>query len=211
VVIRPVGPAPPSVYWVRRLLVLVVVLALVALVWWLLSGSGNDAAPSGTTAPAETTSAVATPTPSTSPEPTKSKKQTTAAPKAPPCDDADIEVVATTDLTAYPPNANPTFTLAVENTSDAACLRDIGQEALELRVSSGGAKIWSSDDCSPGGAVKETVLEPAEPFVQALTWGRQLSEAGCPTPLEPAPAGDYQLVGRNLDVLSEPDAFTLQE
>lgn len=210
-VLRPVGPQPPSVYWVRRLLVLVVVLGVVALIWWLLPNGSDDTAPAANTAPS--TSEISEPTPTetatSSPEPTKSKK--TKSPEAPPCDDSDILVTATTDQPSYAPNASPTFTLSVANTSDESCLRDVGQSALELRVSSGGAKVWSSDDCSPGGSAKEMVLEPGEPFVQTLVWGRQLSEEGCPTPLEEAAPGEYQLLGRDLDILSEPEAFTLEE
>lgn len=38
---RPSGPLPPRVYWVRRLLVLCLVISLVLAVWWLLTSQGN--------------------------------------------------------------------------------------------------------------------------------------------------------------------------
>lgn len=210
-VIRPVGPQPPSVYWVRRLLALVLVLVVVAVVWWLLPGGSDDTAPAADPAPASATSSTPSPTPSASPSKTKTKTQEpTTTPEAPPCDDADIEVSATTDARSYPPGESPTFTLEVANTSDVACLRDVGPAALELRVSSGGTKVWSSDDCSPGGSERLTVIEPGEPYVQTLVWGRQLSQEGCPTPLEAAPPGEYQLLGRDLEVLSQPEPFTLE-
>ncbi len=213
-VFRPVGPQPPSVYWVRRLLMLVVVLVVLAVVWWLLpfgSGSGEPTDPNAAGNPSESPSTDITPSTTPTPSHTKTKsKSPTGSPTEEPCADGDIEVTATTDAGSYPANALPVFTLSVATTSAEPCLRDVGQAALELRVSSGGAKVWSSDDCSPGGETHEIVLEPGKPFVQTLTWGRQLSQPGCPSPVEKAAPGEYQLVGRNIEKLSQPDPFTLQ-
>src|ERR1700712_3149234 len=45
-VIRPFGPLPTRVYWVRRLVLVGVVGLVVALLWWLVSGLGGSS-PSG--------------------------------------------------------------------------------------------------------------------------------------------------------------------
>ena len=202
---RPVGPHSPGVYWFRRLLVLVVVLLVIALVWWLFFKDDGSEPAAPVAAP--TTSS---PTPSPTPTPTKTRTPKTTEPAAPLCEDDAIEVTVETDETSYPPDQEPTFTLAVKNTSAKACSRDVGQSALELRVSSGGQLVWSSDHCNPGGEERIQTLEPDDRFVQSVEWARATSAEGCPTPADSAEAGDYQVVARNLEIISEPAAFTLQ-
>jgi hypothetical protein len=101
-------------------------------------------------------------------------------------------------------------TFTVENVSDETCSRDVGSDANELRVTSGGTQVWSSDDCSPGGDVELDNLKPGDQFVQTVTWARVQSSEGCPTPQEDAPTGTYQVIARNGDLLSEPAVFVLE-
>jgi hypothetical protein len=211
VVLRPVGPLPPGAYWFRRLLLVVVVVLLLAIAWWFLGrGSGAEDPAAATPTPSATSSS---PTPTTTQseksKPTKTKTKSTAA-EAPECADKDIEVSVATDAEAYAPSELPTFTLTVENVSDETCSRDVGPAALELRVSSGGSRVWSSDDCNPGGDPRLKVLGPQDRFVQSVQWGRTLSQEGCPTPQESAEPGTYQVVARNQERFSDPAAFVLE-
>lgn len=205
-VLRPVGDQPPSVYWVRRGLLAVVVVVVVAIVWWLWP-SGADT--TETTASDPSPSASPTDTASASPTPSKTKKK----PKEdlePACSDDAIEVTVSANAETYAADRNPSFTFAVENVSKNACSRDVGQLANELRVTSGGVVVWSSDDCNPGGAVDRSNLGPGDRFVQSVNWARVKSAEGCPTPEEAAGPGTYQVLARNGDLLSEPVAFELQ-
>ena len=77
-------------------------------------------------------------------------------------------------------------------------------------MSSGGSKIWSSDDCNPGGQCKQRILQPGDRFVQSVQWERVISQEGCPTPQQSAAPGDYQVLARNIEVFSDPVPFTLQ-
>ena len=206
VVFRPVGPLPPGAYWFRRLLVLALVVIIALVVWWVFVRDSGDADPAGVD-PQPSASVTPSPTQTTSPKPTKTQ---TTAPTAPLCDDQDMAVTVTTNEPTYAAGQEPTFTLSVENISDAKCRRDVGPRALELRVSSGGSKIWSSDDCSPGGAVDERTLLPGDSFEQTVQWSRVVSEPECPTPQDQAPAGDYQVVARNLEIISDPAVFKLE-
>lgn len=209
-VLRPVGDLPPSVYWVRRLVLLLVVLVVGALAWWLLPfGGGDDAAVSAPSV-SESPTPTATPSETRTPKPKPSATRTKTEQAAPVCPDSAIEVSVESDADTYPPGRNPSFTFTVENVSKETCTRDVGQSANELRVTSGGAQIWSSDDCNPGGASDITTLDPADRFVQTVSWPREESTEGCPTPLETAPPGTYQVVARNLDILSEPAVFVLE-
>lgn len=206
-VFRPVGDQPPSVYWVRRGLLVAVAIVLLAIVWWLWP-TGADTAENAGANPSPTTSP--TDTASASPSASKTKKKKSKEEFEPTCSDAAIEVAVATDADTYAADRKPSFTFAVENVSDKACSRDVGQLANELRVTSGGAKVWSSDDCNPGGAVDRSNLAPGDRFVQTVSWARVTSAEGCPTPEEAAGSGTYQVLARNGDVLSEPAAFELQ-
>jgi hypothetical protein len=209
VVLRPVGDLPPGVYWVRRLVLLGALLVVVVLVWWRWPSGGDDtSATGGEPTPTPTVSSsplTSSPTPTAS----ETKKDTTKSNK-PPCEDSAIEVKVSTDAETYAADVQPAITFSVENVSDKTCSRDIGQGANELQITSGGAQVWSSDDCNPGGEQAVDNLKPGDRFVQTVTWPRIESAEGCPTPQQDAPPGTYQVIARNGDVLSEPAAFTLE-
>jgi hypothetical protein len=197
------------VYWVRRLVVLGALLVVLALLWWLWSRGGDDASPAaGEPTPTPTVSPTST---SSSPAPSASetKKDKTASSK-PKCEDSAIEVKVSTDAATYTAEEQPAITFSVENISDKTWSRDIGQAANELQITSGGAQVWSSDDCNPGGEQAVDNLKPGDRFVQTVTWPRIESSEGCPTPQQDAPPGAYQVIARNGNVLSEPAVFTLE-
>ena len=210
-VLRPVGDLPPRVYWVRRLLVLLVVVVVLLLVWWLWPGGGDDTASTGAQQASPTPPLSITPTPSVSPEPSQSKTTKTSDPTDQECADDDVAVTVRTDSSSYPAGENPAITFAVENVSDQTCVRDVGSAANELRISSGGVTVWSSDFCSTGGDEDLTTLEPGDPFeVETYSWNRILTSKGCPTPQEQADPGTYEVIAINGDAVSEPARFSLE-
>lgn len=210
-VLRPVGDLPPSVYWVRRLLVVGALLLSVAVIWWLWPNGGDETSSTAAESSASPT-VTETPTESVTAEPTETDSDKNEKKKSnkPECDDKDIEVTVSTDAETYAPEELPEITFTVENVSNDTCSRDVGQGANELQVTSGGSQVWSSDDCSPGGDEDLDNLKPGDRFVQTVTWARTASAEGCPTPEEPASAGAYQVIARNLDRISEPAAFDLE-
>jgi hypothetical protein len=203
--LRPTGPLPPGVYWVRRLVVLVVVAALVAGLWWWLGGDDAPTEPAAGTSPPATE--PATPSPGGTASPTTSEPT-----REPPtdCRDRDVAVSVTTDAETYPPGRLPRFTLSVENTGESVCRRDVGPRALELVVTSGDDRIWSSDDCNPAGSSDVVRLRPGNAFAQTVQWARVRSAEGCPADQPEARPGQYQVVARNLELISEPAPFTLE-
>lgn len=219
---HPVGPLPPGAYWLRRLVALLALVAVVVLAWWawgaLTGGSdGGSSTPSLTTSPAPSTTSSAapsdpasgTPTPTASPSPTATAKPTATAAAAL-CPSSAIAVAVTTDKKAYDAGQQPRITLSVTNTGSTACRRDVGQKALELQISAGGKRFWSSDDCAPGGSAALRLLGAGQSFRTTVVWQRTGSAPGCPSDRPAAPAGEYQVVGRDLDVTSEAAAFTLR-
>jgi hypothetical protein len=116
--------------------------------------------------------------------------------------DADGATVVPGDVIGY--------TLTVTNTGSAACNRDVGAGANELRITSGSVLVWSSDFCNPSKAKDIQALEPGKPFTTSATWPGKITKKGCPADQPTAQAGGYKVVARNGAVESEPVAFAIQ-
>lgn len=199
--LRPVGPLPAAIYWRRRAAVLLAVLLVAALVAVPLGNAGDDGPAGDATGDrtADPSAGAAEP----SAEPTSDAAA--AAPTAPagpdpstvtPCPDDALEVSATSDAADHPVGAQVRLTLTVRNTGAAGCRRALGQGAVELIVTSGADRIWSSDDCAPGGPQDEVVLEPGATRTARATWPTRRSAPGCPPDQPAAQPGTYQVTAR---------------
>jgi hypothetical protein len=215
--LHPVGPQSPGVYWFRRLLVLLVLVALLLGVRWLLTGRGGDgstgatgptpsSSPSASASPSDSASPSSTPKPSASGS-TKPSASSTAAAGA--CKDSAITVTASTDAASYAVGSTPRLRMRIQNTSDTACKRDVGAAMNELVITSGDTRVWSSDDCNTAGTQQIATLQPGQSYSVSVTWLGRLSQKGCPPDQPLAQKGSYKLVGRNGDITSEPAAFSL--
>lgn len=207
---HPSGPEPQLVYWIRRIAVALVIVTVLALVWWLLGslrGGGDSAsAPATPSASAGTASATegALPTSTAAPSPTAPAEPTD-------CPNAVIAVDATTDASTYKVGETPKLTLTITNTGSVACKRDVGPKANELEITSGGYHVWSSDDCNASDKSKVATLKPGETFASSITWDGKISQKGCPDGDNgpEAKAGRYDVVGRNGKVTSDGTPFAL--
>ena len=221
--LHPRGPLPPGVYWVRRLLALLVVVALLLGVRWVFQrtfgGSGtpdSSGTPSASTTPSTSVSGTPSKTASPSTSATSAKPSTSATTSASPsttavplCANDDIAVTAPTDAASYPVGSTPRLRMRIQNTSSKPCRRDIGAAQNELVITSGSTRVWSSDDCNPGGAAQVQTIQPGQSYSVTVTWLGKLSKKGCPADQPEAQAGSYKLVGRNGDVDSKPASFAL--
>lgn len=211
---RPVGPEPASTYWTRRA---VLALAVVVVLWGLLAlltggedaletgGSAAESSPSAVPEPADDASVEPSADASASPSPAASPSQEVV-----PCADGDLALTAEADKTVYALGEEPTLVLTVRNTSDRPCRRDLGQGASELVVTSGPDRIWSSDDCTPGGAAGPKVLAPDEADVQRLTWSATRSRPGCEGDKPAVEPGTYVVSGRNGELRAQGDSFRFE-
>jgi hypothetical protein len=223
-VLHPVGPKPAGTYWLRRFLVLAVVIGIVVLVVQLLGRGGPDEAQTQTaTSGAPLAQATATPSdppssetaaPSTSPtaaaaaSPTASAGATPSAAGTPQCAGADLGVTVSTDASSYGEGHDPRVMLTVTNSGAQACETNVGQNAVEVRVLSGDTAVWSSDVCYPGGDPDVRTLEPGAAYTTSVVWRSIASSDGCPDGPRVA-AGTYHVQGRAGDALSERVEITL--
>ncbi len=191
---RPVGPEPASTYWQRRAVVATGLVLVLALGSAVLTGGEDDP---------DQLAQVPRPTPSAAVTPSESAAPSVAAtPSASPsaavaiCQPEALKVEALADDDSYPVGATPRLTLRVTNTGPAPCTRDLGQAAVELVVFSGRDRIWSSDDCAPGGPKDVTTLAPGKPESQRVTWNGRRSRPGCEGDKEQAEPGTYRVQGR---------------
>lgn len=206
--LHPVGSRPPGTYWVRRAIVLIVVLALILGIRQVFfrgdQTSTGEPAPSGSTSAAPDPGESASTSPSASPKPSASATSGTGA-----CKDSQIQVTASTDAASYQVGATPRLRMRIQNVSKSACKRDIGSKSNELVITSGSARVWSSDDCNPGGSAQVVTLKPDQSYSVDVTWLGRLSQKGCPPDQPIAAAGTYKLVGRNGAVSSDAAGFSL--
>jgi hypothetical protein len=225
-VLRPRGPQKPSVYWRRRAVALLIVLAIPITVGFLIfRGGASEAEPQAEAEPQPTASGApaepaAEPTegvqddPSAEPDPSAAaaEDQPTAepTPAAPACSEEGIAVVVSTDAESYGSDAKPQITMTITNAAGDDCLRDIGAGANEIVITSGGYHVWSSDDCDPSDDVDEQVMPAGVEAATTVTWDRVLSAPGCGGSGAQAQPGTYQLEGRNGTVVSEPVRFVLR-
>ena len=202
---RPVGPEPASTYWQRRAVVATGLVLVLALGSTLLTGGDDDP---DELAQAPRPSASATPSPSAVPSVTPAPSASPSA-AVPICQPEVLKVEALTDADSYAVGATPRLTLRVTNTGAAPCTRDLGQAAVELVVFSGRDRIWSSDDCAPGGPKAVTTLAPGKPVSQRVTWNGRRSRPGCEGDKEQAEPGTYRVQGRVGQLREQGSVFRL--
>jgi hypothetical protein len=218
---HPVGPLPARVYWRRRLLVLVLLLALVGGGIWLgiTLLTGRDAQPAAATEQSRTAArvpAIDRVVPSLArvslPAPPKVARTSAAVePAAPvgparggPCAD-DMIGLAVRAPTTVAIGSQPTFELVVSNVSAVPCVRALDKGLQEiLLVDGAGKRVWGSNDCFPEISSDARTLGPGEVVAFPLVWSGLTSEPTCTGPRSTPAPGAYVLRAR-LGTKGSPD------
>jgi hypothetical protein len=205
---RPVGPEPARTYWERRAVVALAALLPVVLLLSLVGGDDEDRlSPQASPAASAPAPRAPTPAPTTSGTPSATPS---ASPGSEQCDDDVLRLDPVPAEQTYPVDAEVRLELRVTNTGPTPCSRDLGQAAVELLVVSGDDRIWSSDDCAPGGTADVVVLDPGTPEVSRVTWPGTRSLPGCGGDEARALPGTYRVAGRVGDLRAEGGSFTLE-
>jgi hypothetical protein len=175
-VLHPVGPHEPRVYWTRRaVLLLAVVLVIVLLAAYACSRGGSH--PSGNRAGT---------TPTHTPSPTSSTPSGTPAA----CDKAELSVAASTDATTYKDGVLPRLIATIRTRGTAAC--ELPVSAITWEIVSGSDVIYATAGC-PATSHSSFTVRPNHPLHAGRTWDRHRSVPDCTTPGAAAGPGTYQL------------------
>ncbi|MBB2912537.1 hypothetical protein FHS43_003820 [Streptosporangium becharense] len=216
-----------DVYWRRRMAALVGVLVVVALVAWACSATSgpDDTSPkdASATRPAASASApVVLPSPtaasgpagSPSPAPTPVPHAVKAASRVKrpgdACEAPQLVLNMEGRGTVYPAGARPRFIVTLVNTGKVMCTADVGPRTMEVRITSGDDRVWSSADCVSGEVDDIRRLDRGIPYVRELVWDRRRSSADCRTEGVPARPGTYVAVVRLPGVSSSKTVFHLR-
>lgn len=143
--------------------------------------SGPPSVSAATPAAPATAGTAATP----SPRPSRTRRP------GDPCDLRDLVIALQSGQDVYGRQATPTFLLTVVSTGHLECTVDVGPRTLEMRVTSGGERIWSTADCVAGEGVDRQTLRRGVPYVRMIKWDRRRSGSDCAGRRPPAAPGTY--------------------
>ncbi len=185
---NPVGPQSPAVYWKRRAIVLIGLLAVIVIILLIVFRPGGDAP---------------TPTDTSSPGASNAPVDTTEA-KA--CTPEQVSLTAVTDKGAYNAGEQPLLSMTITNIGAAPCTINAGTDAQEYVITSGSEQYWSSRDCQTEPVAQEVTLDPGVPkSTNPFGWDRtRSSTTTCTGDRPPVTAGgaSYHLTVRLGDLES---------
>lgn len=182
---HPVGPQPSKVYWRRRLILGLGLLAVILVVILIIVRPGaSDGAP----APAATSSSpkASAPAPASTNIPTANTTASGAA-----CDKGSVRVEAVTDKPTYAAGELPQLSVAITNTGSTACKIDAGTAQQVFTITSGTEVYWKSTDCQTDKVDAEVLLQPGKTISSQtpITWDRTRSDPStCQATREQVPA-----------------------
>ena len=168
---NPVGPQPPAVYWKRRAIVLIGLLAVIVIIVLIVVRPGGA-----------TPTATETKTPAATNAPVETDE-------APACTAEQVSLAAVTDKGGYNAGEEPLISMTITNIGAAPCTIDAGTGAQEYIIASGTEQYWSSRDCQADPLEAEVILEPGVPkSTTPFPWDRTRSATDTCTGDRPAVA-----------------------
>lgn len=166
-----------------------------------VSPTPSASASSGTPSP----SGSASPSAGDSASPTKSPAKLGPGD---PCDPSDVVLTAHLGGETYHAGHEPSFSYTLVNTGGRTCTYDVGPHGLELRITSGSDRIWSSGDCAKGAEDKR--LKRGVPYTRTITWNRTRSKPDCDHTNQKARPGTYVVKLRGDHVKTRSHVFYLR-
>ncbi|MCU1637302.1 MAG: hypothetical protein JWQ68_2541 [Cryobacterium sp.] len=185
---HPVGPQPSTVYWRRRLLVGLGLVAVLVIIFLIVVRPGSSSGEPKQPAPASTDSS-STPTDSIA----GAESAAEAAPDGAPCDPDNVKVAAITDAPDYQSDELPQLSVSITNTGKASCSLNAGTSRQVFTITSGEDIYWTSTDCQTDPVDAKVILEPGVEVssAQPVEWERVRSAPDTcdDSDREKAPAG----------------------
>ena len=225
---RPTRPSP-AVYRRRRLVALVLLLAILALLVWgvaaivgLFRGepaAAGQAVPSASvTAPQPAPSAA---DPSASPlaatageagagDAAAGEATTASSDGIAACTEADIAVAASTSRKSYASSQTPVLVMTITNVGSSACRLNVGTSQQDFSVSSGSDRIYSSSDCLADPTDLDITIKAGRSETARFTWERRRSAPGCKAVSAKPRPGTYVLTVKLGETTSGKVPFVLK-
>ena len=198
---------PQAVYWRRRLVALLIAMAVLSLLTWAFLGAlGLSAGPSATSAHRGTSHGPGNGGRLRSGRrgPGRRRRQVTlshqtrvpgpaagSGSRPRPCSRGDVVLSLLASQAAYASSRLPQFSIDVVGTGQPTCTFNVGARHVALVIRSGSVRVWSSADCPRGSGSLVLDLQRGVPTTLSITWNRQTSSPGCTGPSSAMPAGTY--------------------
>lgn len=197
----PVGRKPPQVYWRRRAIALLALVAVVVAIVLVIVRPGSGDA-TGNAAPVGTASSTGAADAATAASPAPGDVNAPAGPAADgglsACGQADIVVTPHTDTARYPAGSLPQLSFSLTNRGAGACTLDVGTATQSYTITSGSETYWVSTDCQTGASNTPTVINAGATLSSTpISWDRTRSAKDtCSSPNRasvPAQGASYHL------------------
>ncbi|MGN0062653.1 MAG: hypothetical protein ACI379_00305 [Nocardioides sp.] len=179
--LRPKGPLPPRVYWVRRAIVIGVPLLVLGVILAIVFGGSADGKDDPDSAAALTSEQLddpetTPPTTTTTPTPTKHTKTPPAQPTGP-CEVSDV--VITPEVPDPITSEGLAIDLKVKSRTSPACWFTVSSETVSVAITSGSDDIWFSRQCTDAITSEEVVARPGKAATVRFTWNLRRSDEEC--------------------------------
>ena len=170
-VLRPVGPLPPRVYWVRRGVLFGGILLLIIIIAVSCSGGSSKKPTAGHT-----------------PGPHNTSTSTAVAP----CLPTSLKLSLQTDKPIYAIGSSATFTGVFTNVTSVACQLTMSPANETWKVTSGTPTIWTNEACQRSQIARTKTVAPGGTRRVRIQWDGKVQTSGC-TASDPAQSGTYVL------------------
>jgi hypothetical protein len=222
-VLEPSGPLSPEIYWRRRLgAVGGVAIALVLVIWLIMSLGGGGSSKPAASASVVASSAEATTTDADGASTTvaaTSAAATSGPAIAPPavvpvpagqCPDQSLAVKATVEQPTYRTGQQPVFQVVITNISTQPCQRDLTSMQQVLVYSmDGNTRLWSNVDCFPPASGALQSLNPGQQVAFRVTWAGSTSQPQCAGERVPVAPGAYIVFAQLGAIRSAAEPFNI--
>ncbi|HYI32625.1 MAG TPA: hypothetical protein VEX88_04095 [Glaciibacter sp.] len=171
---HPVGRQSSSVYWRRRLVVGLGLIAVLVIIFLIIVRPGSSSGePKDKKSGSGTTSSSAQ---AAGNQPATVNGQAASVDGAA-CDPAQVAVEAITDAVQYEPGQQPQLSLSITNTGAKACVLDVGTTQQVFTITSGKDVYWTSTHCQTDPADAQVTLKPGVPVSSSapVPWDRTRS------------------------------------
>ncbi len=172
---HPVGRQSSKVYWRRRLVVGLGLIAVLVIIFLIIVRPGSSSGE-----PQDKRSASDT---SSSSDTVAAGDQSATVPgqaasvDGANCTPAQVAVEAITDAVQYEPGQQPQLSLSITNNGTNACVLDVGTTQQVFTITSGKDVYWTSTHCQSDPVDAQVSLEPGVPVSSSapIIWDRTRS------------------------------------